>query len=182
MHWKGLADMETKAQKNAQSLMSEEIFKEVLDSADSPLKRGQALTLQLRNLIGGKAVVFVQLKSEQGQEFIVEGVSPERKMSWIQNPLFANFIDRHRKDIRANLVTFRKADPNDQHVLTTLGIQNFLIVPINCEGENYGLLVFWGLVNTFGLDGLISYIKKLSPYIGAIINGHGNQCQKDWLN
>lgn len=161
--------MNLDSQKIANALMTMEIFKAALENADSPDKLGHVLTHQLRDLVGGKAVVLIQFKDEPSPCFEVVGLSPQRRYDWTQDSLFIKFVMNHRFDQKSTIIVNDELDSEYHNLLSNWQVNNIGLVPIIYKEATMGFLVFWDLQEVFRIHGVISTLNSASPFIGTVL-------------
>jgi diguanylate cyclase (GGDEF)-like protein/PAS domain S-box-containing protein len=153
----------------ANAFMTMEIFKAALENADSPNKLGHALTHQLRDLVGGKAVVLIQFTEEISQGFEVVGISPERKTDWTKDLLFIEFVMSHRFDQVSTIIVTDDTSHEYHTLLSTWQVNNIGLVPIIYNESTMGFIVFWDLHEVFRIHGVISTLDSASRFIGTVL-------------
>jgi len=161
--------MDQNSHKLANALMTMDILNSALENADSPSKLGYALTHELRDLVGGKAVVLLQFKEDVEFGFEIVGISPERKIAWTQHPLFVEFVLAHRCDNTATIIISEELNNDYKTLLATWQVSNLGLVPIKFKEDIIGFLVFWDLHEIFRIHGVISTLNSASPFIGTVL-------------
>lgn len=161
--------MEIQSPRTAEALMTMEIFKTALENADSPKLLGHALTHQLRELVGGKAVILIHHSDFEEKGFEVVGISPERKRAWAEDLAFTEFIRSHQELHKPVLLTAEKGEISSNLLWGGEELSNVYLIPIFHLEENVGLLVLFNLVEVLRINGIISALDSTAPFIGTVL-------------
>lgn len=161
--------MEIQSPRTAEALMTMEIFKTALENADSPKLLGHALTHQLRELVGGKAVILIHHSDFEEKGFEVVGISPERKRAWAEDLAFTEFIHSHQELHKPVLLTAEKGEISSNLLWGGEELSNVYLIPIFHLEENVGLLVLFNLVEVLRINGIISALDSTAPFIGTVL-------------
>lgn len=154
----------------ANAIMTMDIFKSAIEYSDNPIKLGENLTKQLRELIGGREVILLHFDKSLKDEFRVIGICPERQLFITQANAFKKFILELPK-LSCPLIL--SADNDEKHYLEELEeleITNIVVIPLNTKDQNVGLLVFVNIMEIKFIQNILGSMEGIDKFIATVLS------------
>lgn len=152
----------------AKAIMTMDIVKTVIDSADNPLKLGENLTKQLRELIGVSCVVLLHFLESDNDEFRIVGVCPERKKSYVELNAFKNFIKKTPNLKQATVVDLLDGTFDEPELIKN-DITNMVMIPLNTKDESVGLIIFINIVEINFYSNILEALESIATLMATIL-------------
>lgn len=163
--------MTTLNQSAANAIMTMDILKSAIEFADNPIKLGQNLTRQLRELIGGTAVMLLHFLNDDMDKFRIVGVYPERKLALAENDAFENFIKSLPKLQKPKIVEIDENESSSyMSGLYKLGITNLIVIPLNTMERNVGLLLLVNIMEIKYIDNILASLESIALFIATVLS------------
>lgn len=172
----------TPGDRMARALLATDLFRIVLEHADSLTGLGRILTNQMRELVGGRVVTLLQFDEETVgdalPDYRVLGVCPERQLAQLEQQAFRYLVAECRNcegphTLRMDASTETSADSLFSRVLA---------IPLCTSSELVGMLVFLDLMDQQNVGDVISILQELSTFIAVVmVNGRTFERQERML-
>ncbi len=162
--------------RRALTILSADLFRNLLENSDSPSRLGRDLTLLLRELIGGRTVLLLEYdNSECGYRMV--GVCPTRKMGIVQEPFFREWMKTWRTCVKPETFQVEGVDSEEETLF-----HNAMIIPLRTSAEAVGMLLFLDLMDLTNISDVVSLLSELSTFIAVVlVNGRTYAQQEQML-
>ena len=172
----------TPGDRMARALLATDLFRIVLEHADSLSGLGRILTSQMRELVGGRVVALLQFDEETVgdplPEYRLLGVCPERQLEQLEQQEFRYLVAECRNcDGPRTLRMDERAEPHVDSLFSRV-----LAIPLCTSSELVGMLVFLDLMDQQNVGDVISILHELSTFIAVVmVNGRTYERQERML-
>lgn len=152
----------------AKAIMTMDIVKTVIDYADNPLKLGENLTKQLRELIGGNCVTLLHFLESDKKQFRTLGICPERNQALVELNAFKRFICKLPNLKHAIVVDLYDREFNEPDLIEK-GITNMVILPLNTKDQSVGLIVFINIMEMNFYNNILEAFESITTLMATVL-------------
>jgi len=144
-----------------------DILEQVLQLSENPREFAEYLTKQIRELIGARIILIATLN--ENTEIKVVSVLPTRHTEFVIQKRFIEFI-RHTLEYQTvQYIESQNLATNYSEVLKDLKIEKSIIIPLIAANRKVGVLLLLDIMDSFGIEAILSLFQKLSGVFALII-------------
>jgi PAS domain S-box-containing protein len=159
---------------NAFALLFADLVTNIMALADSPGRCCEYIASQIRELLAVRTVVILECAHVTGQAtHNILAVLPERRRD------MALVTAMHRlATLSHGMEKVTCIDPNSPSawggdLLAPLGVGDSVVVPLQHGGARIGVMFLLGIMDTHGINSIISTLDRLAPILALILrNAH----------
>jgi PAS domain S-box-containing protein len=143
---------------------------EILKFSESPSEMGQYLTLQLRELMGVRAVAMLQHgPGTTNRSPRIVAIEPTRANSAVLVQGLIQLVDQHSALEQATLILRPSASPGTAAVMDRLGLASLSMTPLRVGELRVGTLFALDHLDLQRTDDLVRLLNVLSPVFALIL-------------
>lgn len=157
-------------QSAANAIMTLDLFKSAIEFADSPLKLGQSLTKQLRELIGGRCIILINFDNSDAEGFRVAGICPERQLFLTGNQVFRRFIRELPEMEKSEIFDVGNIKDTRTKGLAELELKNIVVIPLNTKDIKVGLLLLIDVQEIKYFNNILDSLESIAVFIATVLS------------
>ncbi len=151
----------------ALQLMIFDILEHILSYAETPGELGKYLTEQIRELVGGRVVILLQCKREQGHRVI--SICPAR-WQYLSESTEIQELAVYSHNINKTEIWEPEEMPSHiGNILNSMGFGLSLAVPLKIGNDRTGILLILDFLDSYRTSEIMHVIASLSPIVALIM-------------
>ena len=156
------------------ALLFADMVTNIMALADSPGRCCEYIARQMRELLAMRTVVIMECAHFSGEAtHKLLAVLPERRRDMALRPEMNQLaVLSHRME---KVTYLHPGGPSGQggDILLKLGVGDSVVVPLRHGGIRIGVMLLLGIMDTHGIDSIVSSLDRLAPILALILrNAH----------
>ncbi len=151
----------------ALQLMIFDILEHILSYAENPGELGKYLTEQIRELVGGRVVILLQCKREQGHRVI--NICPARWQYLSESPEIQELALFCHTMNKTEIWKPEEMPSYIGNILNSMGFGLSLTVPLKIGNARTGLLLILDFLDSYRTSEIMRVMDSLSPIVALIM-------------